>query len=78
MKYAVREKLLNKLDKLKKIHEDLPKEMHRFGPHIPEINETEFPEKLLVPQIVLPEEEEISADTTTKPLFVPVSEKMCL
>lgn len=54
----MRNKLLELVKKLEFIHEELPKELRKFGPHIPEINHVEFPEEKLKPHIELPEEDE--------------------
>lgn len=58
-KYKIRDLLIEKTEKLKSITEELPKDMRKNGPRIPDINHTEFPEEKLMPKVETPEEEEV-------------------
>lgn len=57
-KYELRNKLLELVEELKVIHEELPTDLRKSGPPIPEVNPAEFPESKLIPKIEVPEEED--------------------
>lgn len=57
-KYKLRNTLLELVEQLKVIHEELPKDLRKSGPPIPEIDHAEFPESKLTPKIEVAEEEE--------------------
>ncbi|CAG9858658.1 unnamed protein product [Phyllotreta striolata] len=55
-KYEVIARLKKYENTLKKIHEELPEELHQFGPEVPDVDPEEFPEEKLRPVFDLPEE----------------------
>lgn len=65
--------MLSKLETLKEIQADFPKNMNKKLPVVPDVDEAEFPEHKLKPVIILPEEEEEGpVATTSKDMFVQV------
>lgn len=74
-KYKVRNKLLEFVQQLEQIHVELPRELRKFGPRVPEINHVEFPEEKLKPNIDLPEEEEGNESLRSRREVVKVIQK---
>ncbi|XP_056639556.1 cilia- and flagella-associated protein 44 isoform X1 [Diorhabda sublineata] len=65
LKYKTIEQLKVYREELLDIHLELPHNLHRFGPDIPEKNPDEFPEEKLTPQIIIEETEESITTTNT-------------
>ncbi|CAG9822879.1 unnamed protein product [Phaedon cochleariae] len=57
LKYVVRNRLIDQRQTIVSLNEELPQSVHKLGPDIPAIDESEFPEKMLEPNVILPEEE---------------------
>lgn len=53
-KVQLRDFLLKLTDDLNKIHQEIPKSDHKFGPPIPQISDDDFPEMNLEVVVQLP------------------------
>lgn len=64
--------MLEKQNAILKMHFELPKQMHRVGPPIPDIDKSEFPERKLIPTVNLPTEQTEITELETKMEIVKV------
>lgn len=55
-KCIIRDRLIEKRNMIHKIQKELPEEMHKVGPDIPDIDESEFSEENLKPKVIIPTE----------------------
>ncbi|KAJ8984433.1 hypothetical protein NQ317_012496 [Molorchus minor] len=74
-KYEVRNFLIEKSNLLSTIHEELPDSMKKYGPPVPDINEEEFPEKKITPNVVVPEVSILEEGTEEEQPFVQPSDR---
>uniref|UniRef100_A0A6P7GKU4 Cilia- and flagella-associated protein 44-like n=1 Tax=Diabrotica virgifera virgifera TaxID=50390 RepID=A0A6P7GKU4_DIAVI len=58
LKYEAIDKLKEYREYLKELHEELPVNLHQFGPNIPDLDPNEFPEEKLKPHVILEEKDE--------------------